>query len=94
MSYGLLTSPPVPALRILSLESGVFIGPEPGGYARVFFQKHGERQGYRRQLSHLRLTWDEEVIAHVRPATPEALEGLWLAHRSRTASTPGELRRR
>ena len=26
------------------LGTGVFIGAEPGGYARVFFQKHGERQ--------------------------------------------------
>ncbi len=24
--------------------AGVFIATEPGGYARVFFQEHGERQ--------------------------------------------------
>ena len=27
------------------LGTGVFIGAEPGGYARVFFQKHGETAG-------------------------------------------------
>lgn len=60
------------------LGTGVFIRPEPGGYARVFFQKHGERQVSASTLARA-LTWDEEVIAHVRPATPEALERLWLA---------------
>ena len=60
------------------LGTGVFIGPEPGGYARVFFQKHGERQVSASTLAPA-LTWDEEVISHLRPATPEALERLWLA---------------
>jgi superfamily II DNA or RNA helicase len=60
------------------LGTGVFIRPEPGGYARVFFQKHGERQVSASTLERA-LSWDEEVIAHVRPATPEALERLWLA---------------
>src|SRR5580704_16295188 len=60
------------------LGTGVFIGPEPGGYARVFFQKHGERQVSASTLAPA-LTWDEEVISHVRPSTPEALERLWLA---------------
>src|SRR6266446_676196 len=60
------------------LGMGVFIGPEPGGYARVFFQKHGERQVSASTLAPA-LTWDEEVISHVRPATSEALERLWLA---------------
>jgi superfamily II DNA or RNA helicase len=60
------------------LGTGVFIGTEPGGYARVFFQKHGERQVPISGLSSS-LTWDEEVISNIRPAKHEALERLWLA---------------
>jgi len=60
------------------LGTGVFIGAEPGGYARVFFQKHGERLVSAPSLI-CALTWDEEVISNVRPATPEALGRLWLA---------------
>src|SRR5688572_25282881 len=60
------------------LGTGVFIGPEPSGYARVFFQKHGERQVPLSALSRA-FTWDEEVISHVRSATPEALQRLWLS---------------
>lgn len=58
--------------------TGVFIGQEPSGYARVFFQKHGERQVSVSALTRA-LTWDEEVIASVRPATREGIERLWLA---------------
>ena len=47
-------------------------------YARVFFQRHGERQVPVSSLSSS-LTWDEEVISNVRPATHEELERLWLA---------------
>ena len=60
------------------LGTGVFIGVEPGGYARVFFQSHGERQVAVASLSRA-LTWDEEVVSNVRPATAEALDRLWLA---------------
>ena len=60
------------------LGTGVFIGQEPSGYARVFFQKHGERHVSVSALTRT-LTWDEEVIANVRPATREAIERLWLA---------------
>lgn len=60
------------------LGTGVFIGSEPSGYARVFFQKHGERRVPASALARA-LTWDEEVISHVRPATAEGLELLWLA---------------
>ncbi len=60
------------------LGTGVFIGPEPSGYARVFFQTHGERRVPASALARA-LTWDEEVISQIRPATPEALERLWLA---------------
>lgn len=60
------------------LGTGVFIGPEPGGYARVFFQRHGERQVPQTALSPS-LTWDEEVISRVRQATSDGLSRLWLA---------------
>src|SRR5262245_57832531 len=60
------------------LGTGVFIGSEPSGYARVFFQQYGERQVPVTTLARS-LTWDEEVISHIRPATPEALQRLWLA---------------
>ena len=78
MSYG---SPDLAAGSRVThpeLGTGVFIGAEPGGYARVFFQKHGERQVSALSLA-CALTWDEEVISHVRSATPESLERLWLA---------------
>jgi SNF2 family DNA or RNA helicase len=57
---------------------GVFIGLEPGGFARVFFQSHGEQQVALASLTPS-LTWDEEIIANVRPSTPEDLKRLWLA---------------
>ena len=60
------------------LGTGVFIGVEPSGYARVFFQKHGERQVPVSALTRA-LTWDEEVVSHVQSATREGLERLWLA---------------
>jgi superfamily II DNA or RNA helicase len=60
------------------LGTGVFIGPEPGGYARVFFQKHGERQVTIGSISRA-LSWDQEVISDLRPATPDAAKRLWLA---------------
>jgi hypothetical protein len=57
---------------------GIFIGLEPGGYARVFFQNHGERQVGISSITPA-LTWDQEVISDVRPATETALKRLWLA---------------
>ena len=60
------------------LGTGVLIGTEPGGYARVFFQEHGERQVSALTLASV-LSWDEEVISRIRSATPEALQRLWLA---------------
>ena len=58
--------------------SGVFIARESGGFARVFFQEHGERQVPATALEQS-LTWEQKVIASVKPATPEAVEALWLA---------------
>jgi ERCC4-related helicase len=60
------------------LGSGVFIGSDPGGYARVFFQQLGERQVPMASLLQA-LSWEEQVVASVRPATREAVENLWLA---------------
>ena len=57
---------------------GVFIAAEPGGYARVFFQQVGERRVPVTAL-HRALSWEEQVVARVRPATREAVERLWLA---------------
>jgi ERCC4-related helicase len=58
--------------------SGVFITSEPGGFARVFFQEHGERQVPATALEQS-LTWEQKVLANVQPATPEAVEAIWLA---------------
>ena len=60
------------------LGTGIFIKPEPTGYARVFFQNFGERQVALSALT-ATLTWDEEVVSLIRPATPEGLEQLWLS---------------
>lgn len=57
---------------------GIFIGPEPGGYARVFFQSHGERQVALATISPA-LTWEEQVISNIRPSTSGELKRLWLA---------------
>lgn len=57
---------------------GVFVGLAAEGYARVFFQSHGERQVPLAALAAER-SWEEQVVAHVQPATPEALLRLWLA---------------
>ena len=60
------------------LGTGVLIGTEPGGYARVLFQNHGERQVSAIALAPV-LSWDEEVVAGIHLATREALQRLWLA---------------
>lgn len=57
---------------------GVFLSAVPGGYARVFFQQLGERQVSITSLVPA-LSWEEEIVSHVRPATREAVERLWLA---------------
>jgi superfamily II DNA or RNA helicase len=57
---------------------GAFLGVEAGGYARVFFQGHGGRQVPVSSVAHA-LSWDEEAVSRVLPATPEALTRLWLA---------------
>ena len=78
MSYG---SPDLAAgdrVTHSELGTGVLIGIDPGGYARVFFRSYGERQVSALTLASA-LSWDEQVISGVRPATPDALQRLWLA---------------
>jgi hypothetical protein len=58
--------------------TGVFLGPEAGGYARVFFQGAGERQVPLAPLAPV-VSWDEQVLAAPALATPAALGRLWLA---------------
>lgn len=57
---------------------GVVVGIEPGGYVRIFFRSFGERQVSRSSLVRER-SWEERVVAEVRPATEEAVRKLWLA---------------
>ncbi|MBA5868098.1 MAG: helicase [Nitrospira sp. CR1.3] len=57
---------------------GVVVGIEPTGFIRVFFQTLGERQVPRDALRDGQ-SWLERVISSPRPATPEAVERLWLA---------------
>ncbi len=58
--------------------AGVFVGLGAEGYARVFFQRHGERQVPLTALAPER-SWEEQVVANAHPATPDALLRLWLA---------------
>src|SRR4051794_25979736 len=60
------------------LGEGVILRLEAGGYARVFFRGYGERQVVAHGLSRA-ATWNEQVVSHIRPATPEAIRRLWLA---------------
>lgn len=60
------------------LGEGVFLGLEGGGYARVFFKGHGERQVSITALGRA-ATWNEQVIASPQPATPQAVQKLWAA---------------
>ncbi len=60
------------------LGDGVMLRVEGGGYARVFFKGHGERQVLLHALNR-QATWNEQVVASPRPATPEAVKKVWLA---------------
>ncbi len=60
------------------LGEGVMLRREEGGYARVFFRGHGERQVVAGALVRAG-TWNEQVVRGIRPATTEALRKLWLA---------------
>ena len=78
MSFGSPSFPAGSRVTHPELGTGVLIGTEPGGYARVFFQRHGERQVSAVTLAPV-LSWDEEVISQICPATAEALQRLHLA---------------
>lgn len=60
------------------LGDGVVVGIEPSGFVQVFFRTHGERMVPTTTLVQS-LTWEQQVIAGLRPGTPEAVEQLWLA---------------
>ena len=60
------------------LGEGVILGLEPTGFVRVFFQTVGERQVPPASLEDA-TTWIQQVLAGLKPATPEALERLWMA---------------
>lgn len=78
MSNASLELIPGQNIQHVEMGAGVFLGITTGGYARVFFQQVGERQVPITALSKSK-SWDEQVIAGIRPATKEALERLWLA---------------
>lgn len=60
------------------LGDGVVLAIEPTGFVRVFFQNVGERQVSRETLSDA-TTWTQQILAGLKPATPEALERIWMA---------------
>lgn len=66
------------SVRHPELGDGVIVGIEPSGFVQVFFRNHGERMVPVTTLVQS-LTWEQRVIAGLRPGTPEAVEQLWLA---------------
>ena len=60
------------------LGEGVVVGSEPTGFLRVFFQAVGEKQVPPEQLGGA-TTWTQRVIDGLQPATPDAIEKLWMA---------------
>lgn len=57
---------------------GIVVRLDAGGFVTAFFQRVGERRVPAGSLSEA-LSWEEQVVAGLRPATPDALEKLWLA---------------
>src|ERR1017187_10064254 len=60
------------------LGEGVILHLEPSGFARVFFRDLGERQVAVSALRDAK-SWISQVIAGLKPATPESLLKLRLA---------------
>ncbi len=60
------------------LGEGIVINLEASGFVRVFFLSLGERQVPPLSLQDA-LGWPERIINNIKPATPTALEKLWLA---------------
>ena len=74
---------PGQAVRHDGLGDGVVVGHGASGFVRVFFRDAGERQVPVDRL-HRALSWEEEVVGGMAPATPERLERLWLAVEAET----------
>lgn len=66
------------SIRHPELGDGVVVGIEPSGFVQVFFRTYGERMVPATTLKQS-ITWEQQVIAGLRPGTPEAVEQLWLA---------------
>src|SRR5204863_3893533 len=54
------------------LGEGVIIGREAAGFVKVFFRSHGERQVPTESIA-AALSWTQQVISSLKPATAEAL---------------------
>lgn len=78
MSSGSVDIYPGKKVTHAQLGEGVVVGIEPSGFVRVFFQEAGERQVQTENLTE-GLTWIQQVIGGLKPATPEALQKLRLA---------------
>lgn len=78
MSRASLNLTPGQKVHHPELGEGVVIGQDATGFVRVFFLSLGERQVPPQSLKGT-LTWPERIIANMKPATPTALEKLWLA---------------
>ena len=66
------------SVRHIDLGDGVVVGIETSGVVQVFFRTQGERTVPAITLEQL-FTWEQQVIAGLRPGTPEVVEQLWLA---------------
>ncbi len=60
------------------LGEGVVVSREATGFVRVFFRSHGERQVPAESIAPAQ-SWTQQIIASLKPATPEAIERLSLA---------------
>ncbi len=65
-------------MRHAEFGEGVVLHSEVSGFAQVFFQGFGERRVPVEALA-AALTWVDEVVAGLRPATAQGIERLWLA---------------
>src|SRR5690242_9470613 len=60
------------------LGDGVIIGIESSSFVRVFFRSHGELMVPYSAIAGYG-TWEQRVVASLRPGTLNAVEKLWLA---------------
>jgi len=78
MSQESLDLKPGQKVQHLDFGEGVVVGIDRPGYVRVFFKEVGERQVAESLLTASE-SWIRRVVSGLKPATPEALEKLWLA---------------